>query len=338
MFGTLILTKLLCQRSAPHRGPVQLPLASDNQGNIYGLLNEYSKKMPTAGLLMEVMLQLTANTCTFLPTHVKRDFNQWPYAPLLHWLWLGSITSSVATIGWPQALPMDPTTSWSTRRSSTRGRDGACRSCPRPETVESVDVRLGWSVPPTTILSSCLSGSGMPLIVFPTVGLQSEDLVGLCQPLALLVRLGFGPSEGTRILDPGLSGHWLLPANRPGLHKLAPQSQNKRLCCWWGAVLMSLFRRTFLVTDIIIDNWHSINECHFWLAIAFVDLHLGLPLLVHCQSRNGHFGFAVFVEAFCAIASGGTGEAGYGRNATSCWLLHCRFVSLREEKPGKMAD
>ncbi len=47
----------------------------------------------------------------------------------------------------------------------------------------------------------------MPLIVFPTVGLQSEDLVGLCQPLALLVRLGFGPSEGTRILDPGLSGH-----------------------------------------------------------------------------------------------------------------------------------
>ncbi len=75
-FGTLILTKLLCQRSAPHRGPVQLPLASDNQGNIYGLLNEYSKKMPTAGLLMEVMLQLTANTCTFLPTHVKRDFNQ----------------------------------------------------------------------------------------------------------------------------------------------------------------------------------------------------------------------------------------------------------------------
>ena len=36
-----------------------------------------SKKMPTAGLLMEVMFQLTANTCTLLPTHVKRDFNKW---------------------------------------------------------------------------------------------------------------------------------------------------------------------------------------------------------------------------------------------------------------------
>ncbi len=77
MFGTLILTMFLCQRSAPHRGPVQLPLASDNEGNVYGLLSEYSKKMPTAGLLMEVMFQLTANTCSLLPKHVKRDFNQW---------------------------------------------------------------------------------------------------------------------------------------------------------------------------------------------------------------------------------------------------------------------
>ena len=70
------LTMFLC-RSPTHRGPVQLPLASDNQGNVYGLLNEYSKKMPTAGLLMEVMFQLTANICILLPKHVKRHFNQW---------------------------------------------------------------------------------------------------------------------------------------------------------------------------------------------------------------------------------------------------------------------
>ena len=67
----------LCRKSTTQRGPIQLPLASDNQGNVYGLLNEYSKKMPTAGLLMEVMFQLTANTCSLLPKHVKRDFNQW---------------------------------------------------------------------------------------------------------------------------------------------------------------------------------------------------------------------------------------------------------------------
>ena len=77
MFGTLLLTMFLCRRSATSYGYVQLPLASDNQGNVYGLLGEYTKKMPTAGLLMEVMFQLTANTCILLPKHVKRDFNQW---------------------------------------------------------------------------------------------------------------------------------------------------------------------------------------------------------------------------------------------------------------------
>ena len=54
-----------------------LPLASDNQGNIYGLLNDYTRKMPTAGLLMEIMFQLTATSCSLMPSHVKRDFNQW---------------------------------------------------------------------------------------------------------------------------------------------------------------------------------------------------------------------------------------------------------------------
>jgi len=49
---------------------------------------------------------------------------------------------------------------------------------------------------------------------------QTEDLVGLCQLLALLVRLGFGPSDGTTLfyqicLDSAL------PTNRPELHKLA---------------------------------------------------------------------------------------------------------------------
>ena len=52
-------------------------VASDNQGNIYGLLNEHSKKMPTAGLLMEIMFQLTANSCRLMASLVKRDLNQW---------------------------------------------------------------------------------------------------------------------------------------------------------------------------------------------------------------------------------------------------------------------
>ena len=63
MLGTLLLTMHLCKKSSSLRGPVLLPLASDNQGNIYGLLN-YTRKMATAGLLMEIMFQLTATSCS----------------------------------------------------------------------------------------------------------------------------------------------------------------------------------------------------------------------------------------------------------------------------------
>lgn len=77
MLGGLFLTIYLCEKSAFVGGPVLLPLASDNQGNVYGLLNEYSKKMPTAGLLMEIMFQLTAHSCSLMASHAKRDLNQW---------------------------------------------------------------------------------------------------------------------------------------------------------------------------------------------------------------------------------------------------------------------
>ena len=59
---------------------------------------------------------------------------------------------------------------------------------------------------PHTCLSFSFLWSGKPLTVSPTVGLLSEDLVGLCQPLGLLVRLGSGPSEGTLFVEPGFSG------------------------------------------------------------------------------------------------------------------------------------
>ena len=77
MLGTLFLTMYLCKKSSSLRGPVLLHLASDNQGNVYGLLNDYTRKMPTAGLLMEIMFQLTATSCSLMPSHVKREFNQW---------------------------------------------------------------------------------------------------------------------------------------------------------------------------------------------------------------------------------------------------------------------
>ena len=52
-------------------------MVSDNQGNIYAILNQKTKKMPTALLLMELVLQLHLHECQVAPSHVKRDFNQW---------------------------------------------------------------------------------------------------------------------------------------------------------------------------------------------------------------------------------------------------------------------
>ena len=95
--------------------------------------------------------------------------------------------------------------------------------------------------------------------------------------------LGFGPSEGITLLI-----HWILtsPANRPGLHKLAPRSQNKRDafvaegCCLWGAFI----RRTFLVTcwhflfawklageQEYVCNVHLSKMSPFWLKWAWSE-------------------------------------------------------------------
>ncbi|CAE7419501.1 unnamed protein product [Symbiodinium microadriaticum] len=52
-------------------------LVSDNQGNVYSLLNDKSKKMPTSVILMEILLQLHMHGMQLAPSHVKRDFNTW---------------------------------------------------------------------------------------------------------------------------------------------------------------------------------------------------------------------------------------------------------------------
>ena len=136
---------------------------------------------------------------------------------------------------------------------------------PRRSDVGHVNVRVAGAYRPQTLFHySSLTERLTPSMSFPTVGLLSGDLVGLCQPLALLVRLGFGPSEGPTLLI-----HWILtsPANRPGLHKLAPRSQNKsdafaaEGCCLWCAFI----RRTFLVTC-----WHI--QLHT-ITYNYIQLH-----------------------------------------------------------------
>lgn len=63
MLGTLILVALLIQRGSSTLLRLQLALISDNQGNVFALLNQNTRKMPTAAELA--------------PNHCKRDHNQW---------------------------------------------------------------------------------------------------------------------------------------------------------------------------------------------------------------------------------------------------------------------
>jgi hypothetical protein len=52
-------------------------MVSDNLVNIYALINQKTEKMPTALLLMELVLQLHLHECQVVPSHVKRVFKKW---------------------------------------------------------------------------------------------------------------------------------------------------------------------------------------------------------------------------------------------------------------------
>ena len=77
MFGTLILAHFLMDKAPAFIPNLRLPLVCDNQGNVYSLLNDKSKKMPTSVILMEILLQLHKHGMQLAPSHVKRDFNTW---------------------------------------------------------------------------------------------------------------------------------------------------------------------------------------------------------------------------------------------------------------------
>ena len=77
LFGLLLLVRavLLCAAgSASHTG---ILVASDNQGNVFSLLNDSTRRMPNAAILMEIVLTLHDHQVMLGPSHVKRDFNTW---------------------------------------------------------------------------------------------------------------------------------------------------------------------------------------------------------------------------------------------------------------------
>ena len=73
----LVFTAFLMEKTDQGKRTPIIPLLSDNQGNVYFLLDSKPRKMPLAVVLMKLMLLLHRNCCTQAPSHVKRDFNQW---------------------------------------------------------------------------------------------------------------------------------------------------------------------------------------------------------------------------------------------------------------------
>ena len=66
---------LLC--AAGSVSHTRILVASDNQGNVFSLLNDSTRRMPNAAILMEIVLTLHDQQVMLGPSHVKRDFNTW---------------------------------------------------------------------------------------------------------------------------------------------------------------------------------------------------------------------------------------------------------------------
>ena len=94
----------------------------------------------------------------------------------------------------------------------------------------SASTGFGWSYSPRTL---CWERYSSLILTLPTCGLLTGDLVGLCQLLALLVRLDIWSTwQGPFWFDPEHFWSHLTPANRPELHKLAPKHRRKKYCCF----------------------------------------------------------------------------------------------------------
>ena len=77
LLGTLVLTHCILQKQGKTAAAVRIPVGSDNQGNVFALLNFASKKPHTAAILMELVLRLHVAGCSLAPCHVPRELNQW---------------------------------------------------------------------------------------------------------------------------------------------------------------------------------------------------------------------------------------------------------------------
>ena len=77
LYGTLFLALLLMDRPPASSCRLHIPLVSDNQGNVYSILNNATRRMPSAIILMELVYQIYQAGHMLAPTHSRRDENKW---------------------------------------------------------------------------------------------------------------------------------------------------------------------------------------------------------------------------------------------------------------------
>jgi len=77
LLGTLVLAHCILRLQGKIASAVRIPVGSDNQGNVFSLLNLASKKPHAAAILMELVLLLHVAGCALAPCHVPRELNQW---------------------------------------------------------------------------------------------------------------------------------------------------------------------------------------------------------------------------------------------------------------------
>ena len=303
MLGTLFLTMYLCKKSSSLRGPVLLPLASDNQGNIYGLLNDYARKMPTACLLVEIMFQLTATSCSLMPSHVKRDFNQWaddlthPSKALTpRWnLWLHRYSRSLrSSLGYfnilmPKVIFLDRNQSSLPLLFQNWRREGR------------VSTGFGWSYSPRTLSWE----RSFPLILtFPTCGLWEWDLVGLCQLLACWYGWIFGPPDRDQCgVDPEHFWSHFDTCQQARVAQTGTQTQKEKV------LLLLLLGCCLSISSVGLFSWladifwkKEAVYLYFWFSSCFFAPYpeAQLPQMASRQecweSGSGHRGWALSSE------------------------------------------
>eukprot|EP00435_Cladocopium_sp_Y103_P021864 s134_g5.t1 len=196
MFGTLILTFLLIQKGGRSLLRTRLSLISDNQGNVFALLNQKTKQMPTSAFLMQLIVLLHRAGVQIAPSHMKRDYNQWA-DELTHPVFTGFKAHSLlpkVTKDMEQELLADGE---STETTGVASQDVLGEDRPADLAGESLESATDWEAP------TARKDFGLLTYLTYLIYLMSDRFRHMRLPcVSALLALGTGTSQGSNASHP----------------------------------------------------------------------------------------------------------------------------------------